>query len=63
MIELGKAGGHLAAAGSGSRDDDQRPGGLYIIIHAKARIADNQGDIAGITLDAVVAVYLDAPVL
>ena len=63
MIKLGQAGSHLAAARSGSSHNDQRTAGFDIIIFSIALVADDQRDIAGIALDAVMAVYLDSHML
>ena len=63
MVELGEAGGHLAAARSGGGDDHQGAGGLDIIVLTVALVADDEGHVAGIALDAVVAVHLDPHVL
>ena len=59
MIELGKAGGHFPASRTGSRYHHQRPFCLDIVVFSKAVVADDQGDIAGIAVDGVVAVYTD----
>ena len=56
VIELGQAGGHLAAAGSGRGHDDQGPFCLDVIIAAEALVADDQRDIGGIAGDGIVAV-------
>ena len=63
MSKLGQAGSHLAAARSGSSHNDQRTAGFDIIIFSIALVADDQRDIAGIALDAVMAVYLDSHML
>ena len=63
MIELGKAGGHLAAARTRSRDDYQGAGGLNVIVLAVAFVANNEGHIAGVAFDTVMAVYFDVTVL
>ena len=60
VIELGEAGGHLAAAGTGCRDDDQRPGCLDIVVAAEALVADDQRDVGGVACDRVVAVDAQA---
>ena len=63
MIELGQAGGHLAAAGAGGGEHHQGTGGLHIVVAAEALVADDFRDVMGIALDAVVAVDLDAQLL
>ena len=60
VVELGEAGGHLAAAGAGSGDNDQLAGGLDVFVSAEAFIADDVGDVGGVALNRVVAVNLDA---
>ena len=57
--ELGKAGGHFAAAGAGGGDYHQRAGGFDVFILTKALIADDERDIGGIIGDDIVAVDLD----
>ena len=59
VIELGEAGGHLAAAGSGRRDDDERAGGLDIVIPSVSVLTDDQRNINGIALDRIVPVYFE----
>ena len=59
MIELGQAGGHLAAAGTGSRDDDQIAAGLYIVIAAKALVAEDVADILRIAVNDIVQIGTD----
>ncbi len=41
MIQLGKAGGELAAAGAGGGNDDQWAGGLNVGVGTVAGIADD----------------------
>ena len=53
VIELGKAGGHFAASGSGSSYHDKRSGGLDIFISSVSLVADDQRRIAGIAGNAV----------
>ena len=60
VVELGEAGGHLAAAGAGSGDNDQLAGGLDVFVSAEAFVADDVGDVGGVALNRVVAVNLDA---
>ena len=49
MIQLTQTGGELAAAGAGSRYNDDRPGGFNIGIGTVALIADDQIDIRRIS--------------
>ena len=63
MVQLGETGGHLAAARTRSRDDYQGAGGLNVIVLAVAFVADNEGHIAGVAFDTVMAVYFDVTVL
>ena len=58
MIELAQAGGQLAAAGSGSRDHHQLPGGLDIIVLAEASVGDHKSGIGGVSLNGIVMIYL-----
>ena len=46
-----------------SRDDYQGAGGLNVIVLAVAFVADNEGHIAGVAFDTVMAVYFDVTVL
>ena len=63
MVELGEAGGHLAAAGSGGSHNHQGLGGFDIIILAVALVADDQRHVAGIAVNGIVAVHADSHVL
>ena len=63
MVELGEAGGHLAAARSRRGDDHQRPRGLYIVIFPVALIADDERHIGRISRDDVVKIDRDVQVL
>ena len=63
MVQLGEAGGHLAAAGAGGGDNHQRTGGFDIVVAAKALVADDMRYVGGIIVDLVVAVDLDAQIL
>ena len=60
VVELGEAGGHLAAAGSGRSDDDERVRGLDVVVPPEALVADDVGNIRGIARDGVVTVVLHA---
>ena len=60
MVKLGQAGSHLTASGAWGRDDHQRSGGFDIVIFPIAVVADNVGDIVGITVNGIVAVHPDS---
>ena len=59
MIELGKAGRHLTAAGSGRCDHHQGTAGLNIVILAKALVADHIRHIGRIPGNGIMAVALN----
>ncbi len=63
VIELGQAGGHLAAARAGGGDHHQRAGGADVVVAAKALVADDQRDVGRIVLDVVLAVDAQAQLL
>ena len=63
MVELGQTGGHLAAARSGRCDDHQRTACFNIIILPVSFIADDERNIAGIAVNAVVAIGPNTHVL
>ena len=60
MVELGEAGRKLARARTRRRDDDERAGGLDVVIFPVALVADDERDIVRVTLDDVVHVDPDA---
>ena len=60
LVQLAQANGHLAAAGAGGRHDDERLGGLHIVVAAEAFVGVDQGDVVGIAFDGVVVIDLDA---
>ena len=60
MVELAQAGGHLAAAGAGRRDDDERARRLDIFVLSEALIGDYERDIRGIVGDDIVQIHRDA---
>ena len=60
VVELGEAGGHLAAAGARRRHHHQRVRGLHILILSKALVADNVLHVGGVARDGIVAVAPDA---
>ena len=60
MIELGQAGGQLAAAGPGPGDDDEGVLGLDVVIRAVAFVADDDVDVGRIALGEAVGVDADA---
>ena len=55
VVELGQAGGHLAAAGAGGRDDDEGTLGLDVVVLAVALVADDAGHVVGVAGDLIVA--------
>ena len=63
VVELREAYGHLAAAGTGCGDDDQRLRGLHVVVLAEALVAVDEGDVVGIAFDGVVVVGADAEAL
>ena len=63
LVELAQADGHLAAAGSGGRHDDERPGRLHVVVLAEAFVGIDQGHVVGVTFDGVVVVHLDVHAL
>ena len=63
MIQLGKAGRHLSAAGSGSRHHHERPGRLDIFVAAEAVFTHDFGNIGGIAVNLVVTVYAKSEAL
>ena len=63
MVELGKAGGHLAAAGAGGGDHHKGALGLDVFVAAKALFADDKLNVGGIAHYGVMAVYLYAQLL
>ena len=56
VIELGKAGRHFAAAGAGSRDDNEPARGFYVIVSAQALFAYDKLDVGGVSLDGIMLV-------
>ena len=59
VVELGEAGGHLAAARTWRSHHDERPGGLDVVVLAVALVGDDMGDIGRIAGDGVVEIDLD----
>ena len=60
MIQLGKAGSHFAAAGSGCGYDNERTAGFDIIVFAVAFFADDFFHVGRITLNNIVDIAADA---
>ena len=60
VVELGKAGCHFAATGTGSGDQHQGTGGFNIFVFAESLFADDFLHIIGVTVDGVVTVALNA---
>ena len=59
VVELGEAGGHLAAAGAGRRDHDEAAGGLDVVVPAEALVGDDEGEVRGVVGYPVLEVDLD----
>ena len=62
MVKLGEAGGQLAAAGTRSGHDHDRPFGLDVLIRPVTLGTDDCIDVGGVTLGHVVIIDLDAAV-
>ena len=60
VVELGEAGGHLSASGSGGRHHDQGTRRADIIVAAVAVVTDDQRHVFRISFNNIVAVYRDA---
>ena len=60
VVELGEAGGHLAAAGARRRHHHQGAAGLHIVVLPQALVADDVLHVGRIPRDGVVAVAPDA---
>ena len=60
MVQLGQAGGHLAAARAGSRDHHQRALGLDVLVAAIALVAHDAGNVVGVAGDLIVPEGADA---
>ena len=58
VVELGEAGGHLAAAGAGGGDHHQGAAGLHVVIPPEALVGDDLCNVVGVAGDGVVAVHL-----
>ena len=56
VVELAKAGGHLAAAGARGRHHHQGAAGLDILVAAIALLTDNHIDVVGVAGNGIVAV-------
>ena len=63
MVELAQAGGHLAAAGAGSRYYDHGSGGLNIIILTEAVVRYHQREVGRILRNIIVTIGADAKAL
>ena len=59
LVELAQADGHLAAPGAGSRNHDERAGGLDIVVLPESFVRIDEGDIVGVSLDGMVVIDLD----
>ena len=60
VVQLAQAGGHLAAAGAGSRHHDQRPGRLNVFVLAQALVGHDVRHVRGIPGDGIVLIALHA---
>src|SRR4030042_3832975 len=63
VVELGEARGQLAASGAGTRDDDQSPAGLYVLVGTIALIADDEVNVRGIAPGEAMGVDAYPPAL
>ena len=54
VVELRQTGGHLTAAGTRGRHDDQFARGLHVVVLAEALVAGDQFHVGGIAVDGVV---------
>lgn len=63
MVELGKAGGEFAGAGTGGRNDDEGSCGLDVWIGAVAFVGDNGGDVGGVAFGEGVEIGVDLVIL
>ena len=54
MIKLAEAGRHLARAGAGRGDDNERAGGLDVLVASVALVGNDERNIARIACDGVV---------
>ena len=63
MVQLGQADGHFAAAGAGSRDNDQWALGFDVIIFAVTVIAHNASHIVGVASNFVMAEGTDVQLI
>ena len=63
LINLGKAGCHLAGAGAGGSDDNKLAGGLNVLVASVAIAAENQRNVGGISLNHIVKIAADAELL
>ena len=59
VVELRETGSHLSTARPRSRHDDQRTGGLHIVVLTKALVTGNKIHIVGITVDGIMEIRLD----
>ena len=60
VVQLAQAGGHLAAAGAGSRYHDQRPRCFDIFVLAQALVGHDVRHVRGIPGDGIVLIALHA---
>ena len=63
VVELGEAGGHLAAARTGGGNHHQGMGGLNVLVPPKPLVANDFPDVVGVALNGIVAVDLQAQLL
>ena len=60
LIKLGKTDCHFSAARTWSGDDDQRSGGLDIVVFSISFFADDQWKISRITFNRIMKIRRDA---
>ncbi len=63
VVELAEAHGHLPAARPRRRHDDERTGGLHIVVPSVSVLGVYQGHVVRVPLDCVVVAGLDAHLL
>ena len=63
VIELGEAGGHLAAAGTRRRHNDEGAAGLNVVVAPVTVLADDQRNVHRVSVNGVMPVYFQAECL
>ena len=60
VVELGEAGGHLPAAGAGSRHHHKGAAGFNIVVFPQPLVADDVGHVGGVAGNGIVPVAADS---